>query len=86
MRLPFFPWSHTAAGGKMSRRIIFVLSAALLSSFSALAQTVIRVGAFPNITHPQAMVGKANGWFEKQLGPNVKSSGQGARPIAHDRT
>lgn len=35
-------------------------------------QTVIRVGAFPNITHPQAMVGKANGWFEKAMGPNVK--------------
>ena len=34
--------------------------------------TVLRVGAFPNITHPQAMVGKANGWFEKALGPNVK--------------
>jgi NitT/TauT family transport system substrate-binding protein len=33
---------------------------------------VIRVGAFPNITHPQAMVGKANGWFEKAMGPNVK--------------
>jgi hypothetical protein len=26
----------------------------------AFGQTVIRVGAFPNITHPQAMVGKAN--------------------------
>jgi len=35
-------------------------------------QTVIRVGAFPNITHAQAMVGKANGWFEKAMGPNVK--------------
>ncbi len=34
--------------------------------------TVIRVGAFPNITHPQAMVGKGNGWFEKAMGPNVK--------------
>lgn len=32
----------------------------------------IRVGAFPNITHPQAMVGKANGWFEKAMGPKVK--------------
>lgn len=39
---------------------------------SAGAQTVIRVGAFPNITHPQAMIGKANGWFEKAMGPNVK--------------
>ena len=34
--------------------------------------TVMRVGAFPNITHPQAMVGKANGWFEKAMGPQVK--------------
>ena len=33
---------------------------------------VVRVGAFPNITHPQAMIGKANGWFEKAMGPNVK--------------
>jgi NitT/TauT family transport system substrate-binding protein len=30
------------------------------------------VGAFPNITHSQAMVGKANGWFEKAMGPNAK--------------
>jgi NitT/TauT family transport system substrate-binding protein len=33
---------------------------------------VLRVGAFPNITHPQAMIGKGNGWFEKAMGPNVK--------------
>lgn len=32
----------------------------------------IRVGAFPNITHSQAMVGKANGFFERALGPGVK--------------
>jgi NitT/TauT family transport system substrate-binding protein len=40
----------------------------------ALAQPLvtIRVGAFPNITHPQAMVGKFNHAFEKALGPNVK--------------
>lgn len=56
----------------MSRRTIFLLGTLLLFSFSAWAQTVIRVGAFPNMTHPQAMAGKANGWFEKKLGPNVK--------------
>ena len=40
---------------------------------NAFAQSlVVRVGAFPNITHPQAMIGKANGWFEKAMGPNVK--------------
>src|ERR1035441_1401299 len=43
----------------------------LLGAFAE-AQTVIRVGAFPNITHPQAMVGKNNGWFEKAMGPQVK--------------
>lgn len=36
------------------------------------AQVTVRVGAFPNITHAQPMVGKANGAFEKALGPNVK--------------
>jgi NitT/TauT family transport system substrate-binding protein len=36
------------------------------------AQNVIHVGAFPNVTHPQAMVGKANGWFEKAIGPKVQ--------------
>ena len=43
----------------------------LLAAFAG-AQTVIRVGAFPNITHPQAMVGKSNGWFEKAMGTQVK--------------
>jgi NitT/TauT family transport system substrate-binding protein len=33
---------------------------------------LVRVGAFPNITHPQAMIGKANGWFESALSPEVK--------------
>ncbi len=44
----------------------------LASSLAGTAQIVVRVGAFPNITHAQAMVGKANGWFDKALGPNVK--------------
>src|SRR5438477_11122645 len=46
----------------------------LALSFSVWAQdaNTIRVGAFPNITHAQAMVGKANGWFDKAMGPQVK--------------
>ena len=52
---------------------ILVTSLILLLGWrTAEAQTVVRVGAFPNITHSQAMVGKANGWFAKALGPNVK--------------
>src|SRR6202140_2292606 len=38
----------------------------------ASGESVIRVGAFPNITHPQAMVGKKNGWFEKAMGTQTK--------------
>ena len=57
----------------MTKRLI--LLGLLLLSFvagTAFAQTVIHVGAFPNITHPQAMVGKANGFFEKAMGPKVQ--------------
>src|SRR5579871_2362606 len=46
--------------------------ASTLSGWSQGSPTTIRVGAFPNITHAQAMVGKANGWFEKAMGPQVK--------------
>jgi sulfonate transport system substrate-binding protein len=50
-----------------------LLSVFILGVASAgFGQTVMRVGAFPNITHPQAMVGKGNGYFEKAMGPNVK--------------
>ena len=54
-------------GRKLLRIGIGLLLAAPLR-----AQTTIRVGAFPNLTHAQAMVGKANGWFDKAMGPGVK--------------
>jgi NitT/TauT family transport system substrate-binding protein len=41
-------------------------------SLPGVGQMIVRVGAFPNVTHAQAMVGKANGWFEKALGPGTK--------------
>ena len=46
----------------------------LASTFAAAQQkpVVIRVGYFPNLTHPQALVGRANGQFEKSLGPGVQ--------------
>src|SRR6202140_3188303 len=34
--------------------------------------TVLRVGYFPNITHAQALVGRANGQFEKALGAGAR--------------
>ncbi len=52
------------------------MAAILLMAASALhAQqkpTVLRVGYFPNITHAQALVGRANGQFEKSLGAGVQ--------------
>src|SRR5215471_17630510 len=55
----------------MRPRLIALAIAVLLAPVVC-AQSVIRVGAFPNLTHPQAMVGKANGWFEKGMGSAVK--------------
>src|SRR5580704_3632649 len=54
-----------------------VLALILTIGSVAWGQTVIRVGAFPNVTHPQAMVGKSNGWFEKAMGPGVKIEWKG---------
>jgi len=53
-------------------RVFVYVGLLLLAVPVAGAQTVIHVGAFPNITHPQAMVGKSNGWFEKAMGTQVK--------------
>ena len=52
----------------------FLIFAVILTPLFGLSQTVIRVGAFPNITHAQPMIGKANAWFDKAMGPNVKAS------------
>jgi len=52
---------------------VFVFSALLLlATRDAQSQVTVRVGAFPNITHAQAMVGKANGAFDKAVGSSAK--------------
>ena len=58
----------------MNKQFILCLSFWISFAVAGWAQgtTTIRVGAFPNITHAQAMVGKANGWFDKAMGPQVK--------------
>lgn len=56
----------------MKFKSLAMLGFVLAGSIALNAQNVIRVGAFPNITHAQAMIGKANGWFEKSMGRNVK--------------
>lgn len=55
----------------MTKRCFLTALFLLLAGVVASAQTIIHVGAFPNITHPQAMIGKANKWFERAMGPKV---------------
>src|SRR5258706_5472045 len=42
-----------------------------LITVSAQAADKIRVGYFPNMTHAQALIGLADGTFQKALGPDV---------------
>ena len=58
---------------KTKLSILFAIAAAC----STHAETKIRVGHFPNITHAQALVAHAlsrqgKGWFEERLGPGSK--------------
>jgi len=62
----------TISGLSIKWSLVAFACLVLLTGRLAPAQTAIRVGAFPNITHPQAMVGKSNGWFEKAMSPQVK--------------
>lgn len=49
-----------------------ILSIAACAAYAQQKPTVLRVGYFPNITHAQALVGRANGQFEKALGAGVQ--------------
>ncbi len=63
----------------MGLRILRIAAAIapLVLAGAANAQTILRVGHFPNITHVQGLIGHhlsrtAKGWFEQRLGPDVK--------------
>ena len=48
-----------------------------LHALPAMAETILRIGHFPNITHVQALVAhnfarQGKGWFEQRLGADVK--------------
>src|ERR1700726_4297143 len=61
------------------KRLRFLLSIVLAAATAApaMAETKIRVGHFPNVTHVQALVAHAlsrqgKGWFEERLGAGTK--------------
>lgn len=58
-------------------KVLFGLLLAIASNSAAFAQTTLRVGHFPNVTHIQGLVAhqltrQGKGWFEARLGPGVK--------------
>src|SRR5258708_7121666 len=60
----------------MKMSILWLFAAALLAN-PVSAETKIRVGHFPNITHAQGLIAHAmsregRGWFEQRLGPDSK--------------
>lgn len=62
-----------------TRTLAFAAAIALttLASAPTTAQTILRIGHFPNITHIQALVAhnmsrQGKGWFEPRLGADVK--------------
>jgi NitT/TauT family transport system substrate-binding protein len=54
---------------KLFRIVVTLLLS--LGVMPAVGQITVRVGAYPNITHAQPMVGKANGAFQAAMGPQV---------------
>src|SRR5688500_8884688 len=59
------------------RILILGLALALANPVHLAAETILRVGHFPNITHAQALVAhnlsrQGKGWFEERLGPGTK--------------
>ncbi len=74
MFLPWL-WGDRRVNKQLAIKAILWLTMCLrvcLPLWGQRAANTIRVGAFPNLTHSQAMVGKANGFFERALGPGVK--------------
>ena len=65
--------------GRLLRRALTLAAAGIvvIAAASANAETVVRVGHFPNITHIQGLIAHhltraGKGWFEQRLGPGVK--------------
>ena len=59
------------------KSIRLIIATSLVLASSAGAETVLRVGHFPNITHAQGLVAhnlsrQGKGWFEERLGPGTK--------------
>jgi NitT/TauT family transport system substrate-binding protein len=67
--------SRESTRSKMKMKFGTLAAIILMAACALHAQqkpTVLRVGYFPNVTHAQALLGRANGQFEKAVGPGVQ--------------
>jgi NitT/TauT family transport system substrate-binding protein len=70
------PWQRPRHAARLSA-LLAAMALMLLHSRAAFAETTLRIGHFPNITHIQALVAhslsrQGNGWFEQRLGADIK--------------
>jgi NitT/TauT family transport system substrate-binding protein len=71
----FRTWRITGGAPGKTRPANILLALLFLTASTTSAQQkplVLRVGYFPNITHAQALVGRAGGQFDNALGPGVQ--------------
>lgn len=64
------------------KTILFWMGTLMLWAVVGSSQEPVRVGHFPNITHAQAIVGHANGSFEKSIGRKIDWKTFNAGPAA----
>lgn len=67
---------------RKSINLLFVLLAMACASVAFGQATELRLGHFPNVTHAQALMGKASGDFEKAIGVPIKWTVFNAGPSA----
>jgi len=67
--------------GKVSLFIGAWILTAMASSAASAAEAKVRVGHYPNLTHAQALVGRASGWFESRVQSPIEWKVFNAGPI-----
>src|SRR5688572_12695785 len=67
---------------KLRGLVCFLAGVLTATSGFAAEAAVVRIGYFPNVTHGQALYGRATGSFEKQLGVKVQWVAFNAGPTA----
>ncbi len=69
-----FSGDHFGANSAIAQlsRVLLLAAASVAIAATTQAQLPVRVGYFPNISHSQALVGRAHGDFERSLGPGFR--------------